>query len=305
MSSEEHATGSPNGAPAPGLPPVLPPSGRFMAQLFLVPGAIVLVAVLSVFLVSYIASSGKTPAYFLAKLDSDNADIRWHGASDLAQVLEKSVVLKTDVVFALELAKRLRAALDELHALEQKVITLSPGEQEKAWRKLQPQRDFVDFLVADLGHFDVPVGVPLLCEIINHENSPDVKGNTMRRRRTIWALANLGDHLKSLDRHLSAEQRTAMVAQLKAEKAGDDAQRAAWARTALYYLDKTTEAPDATGIVLVDRALAQCAKTQDRYLRVHVAMALNFWDGDLVEETLVGLTRDDGFGTLIRIQEGD
>ena len=55
----------------------------------------------------------------------------------------------------------------------------------------------------------------------------------------------------------------------------------------------------------MDHALAQCARTKDRYLREHVAMALNFWDGDLVEETLLRLARDDGFGTLIRVAEGD
>ena len=58
-------------------------------------------------------------------------------------------------------------------------------------------------------------------------------------------------------------------------------------------------------MVLVDRALAKCSRTPDRYLRELVANSLNFWDGDLVEETLLRLSRDDGFGTLIRVGDGD
>src|SRR5437773_9138990 len=99
-----------------GLPPVTPPSGRFIAQLFLVPGLIVLMAVLIVLAANYLLIGGYTPEYFLNRLDSDNADIRWRGASDLAQHIKRSdsKLLKADTAFALDLAERLRAALDEL-----------------------------------------------------------------------------------------------------------------------------------------------------------------------------------------------
>src|ERR687894_61497 len=88
------------------LPPVQPPSGRFIAQLFLVPGLIVALAVLLLLAFRYTIGSGYTPESFLKQLDNDNADIRWRGASDLAQVLKRpeSVGLKTDDVFALDLA---------------------------------------------------------------------------------------------------------------------------------------------------------------------------------------------------------
>src|SRR5436190_21280299 len=53
--------------PARGLPPVTPPSGRFIAQLFLVPGLIVLVAVLLLMAFTYTLSSGNTPERYLAQ----------------------------------------------------------------------------------------------------------------------------------------------------------------------------------------------------------------------------------------------
>src|SRR5205823_12763934 len=70
-----------------GLPPVTPPSGRFIAQLFLVPGLIVAVAVVIVMVVSSLVGSSHKAEVFLRKLDSANADVRWRGAHELAQVL--------------------------------------------------------------------------------------------------------------------------------------------------------------------------------------------------------------------------
>src|SRR5262249_51356469 len=74
---------------APGLPPVQPPSGRFIAQLFVVPGLIILVVVLVVMGLSY-WNRARDPAYYLVQLDSDNSDVRWRGASDLAQILKRT-----------------------------------------------------------------------------------------------------------------------------------------------------------------------------------------------------------------------
>jgi hypothetical protein len=307
MTADSQPTPSANGAAPAGLPPVTPPSGRFIAQLFLVPGMIVLMAVLIILAINYLFVGGYTPAYFLGKLDSDNADIRWRGASDLAQWIKRkeSQQLKTDTTFALDLAERLRAALDDLKKTEAdtrpKIADLSPTEQDKAWRKLAAQRNYVDFLTSALGDFYIPVGVPLLCEMITQETAADVQGNTMRRRRAIWALANLGANTKAFAQDLKEPQQQTILADLHLASGGDDPRRAGWARTALFYLE--AGAPPPGDVVLVDRALAQAAGSQDRYLREHVAMALNFWDGDQVEPTLLRLARDDGFGTLIRVDE--
>src|SRR4029434_6741885 len=77
------------------------------------------------------------------------------------------------------------------------------------------------------------------------------------------------------------------------------------AMNALYYVDSARVPKDTPRLALVDRALSQCAKSQDRFLRQQAAYALNFWDGELVEQTLVRLAHDDGFGTVIRIEEKD
>src|SRR5262245_14361887 len=47
--------------PAKGLPPVTPPSGRFIAQLFFVPGLIVAVAVLLLLAFRYLFGGTQTP----------------------------------------------------------------------------------------------------------------------------------------------------------------------------------------------------------------------------------------------------
>src|SRR4029077_1651163 len=95
-----------NSDQTPGLPPVAPPSGRFIAQLFLVPGLIVAFAVLILLGFRYLVGGSHSADYFLKQLDSGNADIRWRGASDLAQILKRpeSLALRSDTKFALELA---------------------------------------------------------------------------------------------------------------------------------------------------------------------------------------------------------
>src|SRR5262245_5693661 len=293
--------------PAKGLPPVTPPSGRFIAQLFLVPGLIVAVAVLLLLGFRYLFGGTQTPDYFLKQLDSDNADIRWRGASDLAQVLKRpeSVDLRCDVTFALDLAERLRAALEEFWPEEkahaERIKKLSAEEQERSWRKLAPKRDHVQFLAAALGDFHMAVGVPLLGEIALKEDSPDVKGNTLRRRQTVWSIANLGNKCKEYAK-LPAERRQEILAALEREAAADTT-RGVWARNALHYLEG--KGKPGSGIVAVDDVLAKCAKSDDRYLRAQVALALSFWDGELVVPTLLQLSRDDGHGTMLWVKDNE
>src|SRR5947209_7767626 len=117
MSSDNHtnhepasANGTPSPSADPGLPPVAPPSGRFIAQLFLVPGLITLVLVLIWLAGHYLVAEKRSPKYFIDNLDSSNEDIRWRAASDLAQVLKRpeSIDLASDAGFALDLAERLK-----------------------------------------------------------------------------------------------------------------------------------------------------------------------------------------------------
>ncbi len=322
-----------------GLPPAQPPSVRVVAQLFFVPGLIVAAVVLFIVGLRYLFGGIHTAEYFLQQLDSSNADIRWRGASDLAQILKRpeSVALRTDVKFALDLAQRLRAGLDELvleeRMVEQQALNLKDEQKAAAWRSIAPRRDFVQFLAATLGEFHCAVGVPLLSEIALRDESPDVKGNILRRRQAIWILGNLGESLKGFAK-LPAETQAAVRDRL-ANEAAAPGPRAHWARNGLYYLENKRAQgwdrhrgmvlalpaltqgvlpalammplhPDLPpGVVAVDLVLARCARAEDRDLRARVAGVLSFWPGDLIEPTLLLLARDPGHGTLIRIAESD
>jgi hypothetical protein len=288
---------------------VTPPSGKFIAQLFLVPGSMISVAVLFIIGISFMVGGRHEPASFLNQLDSDNADIRWRGANELAQVLRRpeSMHLRSDPVFALDLAQRLRAGLDDLveeeKRIQQKTATASPPEKKAAWGKpLNAKRDRVNFLFAALGEVVVPVGVPLLSEIVLRADSPDPQ-NILHRRQALKALAELGDNRREFEK-LPAEQKAAIVEALVKEAGSDNPQRAVWARNGLYHLDKKyLPAGSAEGIVEVDQTLAEAALDQDQNLREHVAWAFNFWDGPRAEDTLQRLARDRGHGTMVGISE--
>jgi hypothetical protein len=319
MTSEAAVPGN-NDVPR-GLPPVTPPSGRFILQLFLVPGLIIAVVVAILVGFGYLVGGSRTTANYLRDLDSPNADVRWRGAHDLAQVLKRpeSLALASDPMFALDITQRLRDALAELEEAERatakRAQQLTPPEQEAAWRALAPQRNHVLYLTACLGDFTVPVGVAVLSDMAEQEGGPDLKGTTLRRRRAVWALANLGENVKRRylgidaapgENVLSDTQKKAIVAELKQESAGGG-DRAAWAQDALCYVDrpKPNDAFKPACRVRVDQTLEQCARAEDPYLRSLVALALNFWDGDRVEPALLRLAQDDGHGPRIEIRDDD
>jgi hypothetical protein len=287
---------------------VTPPSGRFIAQLFLVPGMIVLVAVLLLLAFRYLLGGGYAADSFLRQLDSDNADIRWRGANDLAQVLKRpeSMHLRSDPAFALDLAERLQASWDDLILEEkrarEKVIQGSPGDKEIAWGKsLDAKRNLVTFLAAAMGDFVVPVGVPLLGELVSRNDSPDPK-SILRRRQALSSLINLGKNVDGFSKLPASQQ--ADILKLLLQESNSANSRAAWARNGIYYLDKSRLPAGTTeGIVEVDQVLADVASDQDQFLRELVAFAYNFWDGPRAEPTLQKLARDRGYGTLLRISE--
>ncbi len=295
--------------PAKGLPPVAPPSGRFIAQLFLVPGLIVTFAVLFIFGLNYLFVEPRDADYYLHRLGDANPDIRWRAAHDLAQELKRpESKLRSDPKFALHLAERLSAALAELKQKENAMASEAKASGKKkepslvgvTWLKLNPQRDYIQFLTSAMGDFVVPVGIPLLCAMALAANSPDVKGNTDQRRKAVWALGNLGKNLKSFGK-MPAEQRTVIQDYLRDEAAANGP-RAFWARTGLCYLDpkvagrKGPKLPK--GIVDVNQVLVRLARDDDPFIRRMTALVLNFWDSPLAEQTLLELTRDNGHGTL-------
>jgi hypothetical protein len=295
--------------PDPGLPPVQPPSGRFIAQLFVIPGLIISVVVVLYLVSVFFVQREHDPAQFLQKLDSDNADVRWRGASDLAQILKRkepaTLRWKTDAKFALDLTERLDLAFQRLLVEEKKVAgQVAEKKNPLLWRTLRIDRDHINFLAGALGEFHAPVGAPVLCAILEHEASADLNGNTQQRRMTLWALMNMGQNLKDFANVPPAQQQTVLAA-LKEEASGSGA-RAGRARTALYYLDKTAlPSGNLQDVVKVDETLGHCANAEDQFLRKLVAMSFNFWDGDKAEATLLKLAHDNGHGTLLRVEEND
>lgn len=289
-----------NGQPAPGLPPVVPPSGRFIAQLFLVPGLIVAAAVVVLLGFSWLSGGNRTPEAFLRDLESSNIDIRKRTASDLAQVLKRDDVLATNVDFGLKLAAQLRQAVADLERSEPE-----PGRAtESASMRTEDEnrRWYVQFLIASVGNLMTPVGGPELADLARTGAGHDPKVNAMVRRQAVWALAALGEALHRFDQ-LPEDRKAAVLAALDA--AGDSApgEQAAWARRSAAALRK--QAP--LGVVA---ALAECANSDDPFLRQQVALALTFWGGTpdedkRAEAALLKLARDDGHGTSIKLGEKD
>jgi hypothetical protein len=329
-------TSNHNDLPPAGLPPVKPPSGRFIVQLFLIPGLIVLGLVLVFAFGSLTLMGTSAPESYLAKLDNPNPDVRWRAAMDLAQVLKRpeSLELASNPDFALDIAERQLKALAELEQTEgnakvelgaemYKVRTnakLSDAEKDKqendlaliTWRKLRPQRDLVLYLTNVLGDFTVPVGIHPLGVTAMKDQGAEIKGLSMRRRRAVWALANLGNNMRQKFfgiganeeiRTLTLEQKKSVLDKLAKNIGAGTSTRERMAKYAFDVLMK--EPPEPSQITEVEKILAFCAKSDDIFLREETAMACNFWDGPEINNTLILLSRDDGHGRHIVVLDVD
>ena len=288
-----------NGQPAPGLPPVVPPSGRFIAQLFVVPGLIVAGAVVVLLGFSWLSGNNRSPEAFLRDLESSNIDIRKRTANDLAQVLKRDDTLATNVDFGLKLASQLRQAVLDLERDEPSSTsnsTAAPPLRDED----QNRRWYVQFLIASVGNLMTPVGGPVLAELARSGAGHDPKLNAMVRRQAVWALASLGDALQRFNQ-LPEARKSEVLAALDAAAAAAPGEEAGWARRSAASLRK--QAP--LGVVA---ALAACANADDPFLRQQVALALTFWSGTpdedkLAEATLLKLAHDDGHGTAIKLEK--
>lgn len=283
--------------PLRGLPPVTPPSGLFIAQLFLVPGAIVFVAVLLLMLFHNLFGSSQTAPQILSQLDSSNPDIRWRAASDLATTLERSEsqALRSDPQFALELVNRLRQAIaeaDAFSASEKQTDKRLSAEADK-------QETYLHYLTLAVARLNVPLAIPVLCEVVERPDRPEDARFVYLRRQALLALTILGDNVQNFAK-LPEEQRTHILQSLEEMASGKEP---VLARTALYYLDESRLHRIAGGganVVHVDKALKKCAEADDPFARGMVAWSLRFWKGDLVEPTLIMLSKDDGHGKLLK-----
>jgi hypothetical protein len=291
MASETQAHS--NGDLSRGLPPVTPPSGKFIVKLFLVPGLIV--AVIVVVFVLFFAGQNRQfrPEIMLNDLRSANPDVRWRAAERLAQILprdcrEPSPRYALDCKFALDLAEEMRKAMQVEEEMLGRIGHKSREEAPKEYKDLEVQQDLIRFLGGSLGCFDVPVTAPFLSEIASQQATPGNRAQMERGRLAIVALANLGNNLQYYFK-LPEDRKAQVLEQLEnlAETAGD---KGRWAKATLDYL----KYQDPLG---VEKSLIQCAKADDAYTRKLAALAMSFWDGSETDATLEALVYDDGHGS--------
>jgi len=292
-------------SPAPGLPPVAPPTGRFVVQLFLVPGLIVVLLVAVAYGYHYffgLLFGSPNPDEFLHKLDDPNAEVRWRTAADLAQILlrDKQNRVVSDPDFALKLADRLEKAhansKEAEDAFAKRVGSLSPDDAERERKKLEPERNYVQYLSACLATFIMPVGASVLQELATQESGIEPKGLYEQRTWAIWALAVLGEKCKTFDNLTPVEQASIID---RFEMAINRNEHTDWATATRDYL-KARQSGKATTMG-IDVALEKCATAPQPYLRELTALACNSWTGTdeenkRIETTLEKLSFDDGHG---------
>ena len=300
MDSENIQPSTASPSTARGLPPVTPPSGRFIAQLFLVPGMIVFLAVLLLMMFHNLFGGSQTPPQILRQLDSNNSDIRWRAASDLATNLERkeSEPLRSDPQFALDLVERLRQAIAEEDSYQQSTGRKSDKENSRAKAEAEKHRDYLSFLIVAVARLNVPLAIPVLSDLVQRPDRPDDADFIHIRRQALLALTIVGSNVQNFPK-LPEEQRVHILETLEQWAGSKDQPQASWAPTALYYLDKPRLkgiSENSKDIVHVDTALASCAEADDPFARRMVAWCLRFWEGDLVEPTLKKLAHDDGHG---------
>jgi hypothetical protein len=288
---------------AAGLPPVAPPSGKFIIQLFVVPGLIVGLIVVLLLGVNWIFSGPSSPEAFLKKLDDPNPDIRWRAAADLAQLLPRDDNLATNAGFALALAERMEkvltssesAELDVARRLDGKKLSEEDKVRERA--RVQADRDFILFMSGCLGNFIVPVTAPVLQRLAEEEPKIEPSALAARRQRALWNLAVLGGNLQRFDR-MSPAQKDWILERL--EEASMNTEHRDWCEVALRHLRGRRDGkPDAVGMA---DTLDRCSEAGDPILRERTAFCSKFWVGtdaenEKIEDMLLRLAADDGHGS--------
>jgi len=307
-----------NHNPAPGLPPVVPPSGRHIVQMFVVPG--VIAAGLVGLLLLFMGCSGfwgaffgisRAPEDFIGNLESPNPDVRWRAANDLAQVLKRDDALASDPKLAFKLTELLNQALDERERDERLQAEQKPrsasADQPLEDKSRKAQRKYIQFLSSCLGNLSLPVGAPVVARLAKKEAGPNDPVGTVLRRHAAWVLGKMGENRKPFD-NLPAERRADVLRQIELE-ADATGPRSDWARKTLGALKGTGELGVIRGLDEISRAEAD-KNDSDPFLRRMVAFALTFWEGTpaenaVAEKALDRLARDNGRGTLIDVGDVD
>ncbi len=158
------------------LPPVEPPSAKFIVQLFVVPGLIVAAIVGVWLLFGKLASAEQDWQAMLADMKSSNEHRRGRGAMGLAQALaadqnRRGILSGPQVSTNPQVAKELSAFLAEM--LTSSLQTPAAVDQQA-------------FLTRTLGMLDVPDAVlPVLREAMNPTRDREVRKNAVLAVATI------------------------------------------------------------------------------------------------------------------------
>lgn len=309
MQPEQNST---NHEPAPALPPVVPPSGRHIVQLFVVPGAIVLGIVVLFFgcfgFWGLFFGTARPSHEYIADLESSNPDVRWRAANDLAQVLKRDDNLAADPRLALKLSELLQQALDERDRDEGAGKPRPTDDQPLEDKNRRAQRKYIQFLSSCLGNMSLPVGAPVVVRLAQKQAGTNDPVGVVLRRHAVWALANMGESRKRFD-NLPEERRKAVLEQLEAEADTPGSQRSQWARQTYQGLKGGGELGVIRPLDAITRA-EQARNDSDPFLRRMLAFALTFWEGTpaenaVAEKTLDRLARDSGQGVLIDVSKVD
>jgi HEAT repeat protein len=159
------------------LPPVEPPSARFIMQLFVVPALIVLCVILIWWLFVWLASRDEADVSGIVKTLRSSSHARWQAANELAHMLQM---------------EQRYPKLKENHALAGELAQLL-GEYLEAGNEDEDSINMRSFLCRSLGEFRVDDGLAVLLRVAREDPQRDV------RREAIKALAVLGSSLVGAD----------------------------------------------------------------------------------------------------------
>jgi HEAT repeat protein len=173
MSEAIESPNLPETEPPADLPAVTPPTAGVLVQLFGVPLAIVIVAVMVWLLFGKIAGSHRTTDEYLDDLHSPNFERRWSAARDLASILPHKKDWQGDEVFAQKLALEL-----------ERQLTSGPSSPTEI--------RYVHYIAETLGEFRSLAGVPALRQALTQSADRDV------REAAVMGLGKLADRVGTL-----------------------------------------------------------------------------------------------------------
>lgn len=157
------------------LPPVEPPSARFIVQLFLIP-ALIVGGVIGVYLLFGRLATGELDwRQQVDNVRSRNPHVRWRGALSLAQMLDADAHLGTNGQRIAE-NPDVASALTELFSETRAIV---PRDKQTEAQ--------IEFLAKALGRLDVPETVfPALLAAVNSESGENAE---LVRKHSLTALA--------------------------------------------------------------------------------------------------------------------